>query len=43
MNDHLQHESEVRPPLDRVMNRLVGALLVAAAAALMILQAYPPQ
>jgi hypothetical protein len=43
MNDDLQHESGVNQRLDHVMNRLVAALLIAASAALMILQAYPPQ
>ena len=43
MNDRLQHESRATQELDRFMNRLVGALLIAAITALTVLQAYPPR
>jgi len=42
MNNRFQHELRVNHDVDRLMNRLVGALLAVIAAALMVLQAHPP-
>jgi hypothetical protein len=43
MNERLLSESRASEKLDHFMNRLVGALLIAAITALMVLQAHPPQ
>jgi hypothetical protein len=43
MNTRLQHESPATNDVDRVMNRLVGALLAVTAGALIVFQVYPPR
>jgi hypothetical protein len=43
MNNGFHHESRANHDVDRLMNRLVGALLAVIATALMVLQAHPPR
>jgi hypothetical protein len=42
MNEPVHHDLHPDANLDRLVNRLVGALLLVIATALVVLQAHPP-